>query len=404
LIHKLNPQTVARLVAKGKPGVWNDGGKLYLQIGPTGSAAWVFRYRFHGEDRWMGLGPVHTVSLAKARDEAAVLRVAVRDGLDPIGERGAAIRKAVTFAECCKLFLAEQTAELPRWEQTLRDYCGPLADMPVSAITTDHVLGVLRPLWREHVVTGRRVQARIARIFAFAKLKGFCSGDNVADWKTRLSMVLASPSNHVVEHHAAMSWRNVPSLMAKLRKLDDIRARALEFVILTGCRSGDILGQPERRDAKPPIRWDDIDFEARLWRVPSPKGAKKGEEPFVVPLSEPLLASLCRIKAGRPHDVLVFSSEVRPGQPIARKSLRSILEPLAPDVSVHGFRSSFRDWASEHGHKDKLAELALNHRMPGTKVTRAYERTQLLNQRRVLMEDWSRYCLGDPAGVVAVAA
>jgi integrase len=401
---KLNPQTVKSLIANNVVGRHRDGGKLYLQIAKLGRGSWVFRYRCHGKERWMGLGPADTVSLAEARDEAALLRSAVRAGRDPVEERKNAKRSAVTFAECCQLFLAEHTAELPRWEQSLRDHCSPLAGKLVSAITSDDVLKVLRPLWLKLPVTGRRVQARIARVLDFAKVKGFCEGDNPADWKTKLSHCgLAPASDHVVEHHAAMPWREVPALMTALRAVNDIRARALELVILTGCRSGDVLGQKECADEKPPMRWADVDLDAREWRIPSPKGAKKGEEPFVVPLSEALVTMLRHMRTSRPADEFVFTSSVHVRQSIARKSLRIILKDLAPGMDVHGFRSSFRDWASETRQDDKVAEMVLNHKVPGTKVTRAYERTKLLDARRALMEAWAGFC-GNLAGAGAVLA
>jgi integrase len=386
MIHKLTPKIINRIIREGHPGQWGDGGKLYLQINVSGSATWVFRYRHTGRARGMGLGPVHSVTLAAAREMAHRLREAVHEGRDPLDER-ITVRKVVTFAECCAQFFKSQAKALPRWEQTLQTYCGSIANLPVNAITTDHVLEVLRPLWRDHLETGRRVQGRIARVMEFAELKGLRCGANPAAWKGRLDLLLPSPSSHKADNLPAMNYRDVPQLMAQLGETDDIKARALQFVIA------------EQGDAKPPIRWSDIDLDERIWRIPKTKAGAS----FEIPLSAAAIDLLLAIKKRRPHDTWPFLSEGRDGSTLSRASLRRALEPLAPDVSVHGFRSSFRTWASEMRHDRELAETALNHRVPGNKVELAYKRTQLLDQRRALMEAWADHCMGR-SKVISIAA
>jgi integrase len=407
MLNKLKPQTVASAVAKGQQGTWADGGKLFLRILPNRSANWVFRYRHGGKERLMSLGPATVVTLAQAREEAAKLRIAIHGGRDPIEERDAerstVVHKGVTFEQCCDRYLIAQ-GEPPRWRQTLRDYCAPIAPMPVHAIATDDVLKVLRPLWTGSCETGRRLQSRIKRVLDYAEAEGMRSGVNPAAWSERLAHYLAAPGKARtanVEHHRDVPWQEMPMFWKRLSEIDTIGARALQILVLTACRAGDLLGQKERADPKLPAKWSDIDFDMGIWSIARPKVSERGDPPWRVPLSGAALAVLRELRAARPHTTLVAESERTPGSPVNIKRLREALRQVAPDADVHGMRASFKSWSGANRLDRETAEGCLNHKLLGDRTELAYKRDQLVELRREMLEAWASHLNGPPAFTVA---
>jgi integrase len=241
-------------------------------------------------------------------------------------------------------------------------------------------------------------------VLDYAEAEGLRAGQNPAAWEERLKHYLAAPSKArttAVEHHAAMPWQELPAFMAQLAAVESIGARALQLIILTACRAGDLLGQKERAEAKLPARWTDIDFGAAVWSIPQPKVAEADRRPWPVPLSDAAMAILTGLRRARPDTALVAESEAIAGRPVNIKRLREALRAIAPNVDIHGFRASFRTWAGAQGHDRELAEACLNHRLLGDRAELAYKRDQLCERRRVLLEAWAAHCLPAPAALAA---
>jgi hypothetical protein len=420
-IHKLTPATVTAAIAKGQPGTWADGGKLFLRITPSGGAHWVFRYRHGGKDHLIAIGSPGcrtldnsgtqkadrekqarehiATSLALARETATKLRTAIKEGHDPKVERSAARAHTTTFQQCCETYLVAQN-EPPRWRQSLRDHVWPaIGALPVRAITKDHILAVLQPLWTGTCVTGSRVRDRIKKVLDYAEAEGLRSGTNPAA-KEQLGHYLPSAAKArsiQVEHHRDVPWQQIPAFWNKLRANDSTAARALALIILTACRAGDLLGQDERNDPKLPAQWSDIDLDAGIWSIARPKVAEHNGVPWQIPLSGPALEVLREQRVLRSRTTLVAESEHTLGRPINRKRLREVLRTIAPDADTHGFRASFRSWAGANGHDRELAEACLNHRLLGDRAELAYKRDQLTARRRVLLEHWAAYCCAPAA-------
>ena len=279
-INKLSDVAVK---ATAKPGRRSDGGGLYLSVGPTGGKSWTFVWTRDGKKREMGLGAYPAVSLSKARQIASDCRVVVAEGGDPIAERNKDAEP--TFAEATRLFLADNKAgwrndkHKAQWDMTLGDaYCSHLQPMQVSAIGTEDVLKVLKPIWLSKAETASRLRGRIERVLSFAKVKGWRSGENPAAWRGHLDALLPKRQKLQRGHHAAMPYSDVPGFVERLRGAEALAARALEFLILTAGRSGEVLG----------TTWDEIDFEQAVWTVPAVR-MKAGKE-HRVPLSKPALA------------------------------------------------------------------------------------------------------------------
>ncbi len=401
-IHKLS----ARRVATAGPGKHGDGGGLWLVVRKDGRKTWVFRYMRFGRAREMGLGSLRDVSLAEAREAAACCRKLLRDGKDPIEERRKerARTDGLTFREAADAFLKahrdgwKNPKHRQQWENTLAQYAFPvLGDLPVNAIETAHVLRVLEPIWKEKPETASRLRGRLERILDWATVRGYRTGDNPARWRGHLQALLPAKTKvRAVRHHAALPWRDLPGFMAALREREGVAARALEFLILTAARSGEVRG----------ARWDEIDRQARIWTVPAER--MKARRPHRVPLSDRALAILeaMRPLADDAATGLVFPGLKR-GRPLSDVSLAKVLKRMGrDDLTVHGFRSTFRDWAAEAtAYPREVAEQALAHAI-SDKVEAAYRRGDLFEKRRRLMEDWASYCERPPGEgeVVAIRA
>jgi integrase len=374
-LHTLSARTVATLTA---PGRHSDGGGLYLNVTASGARSWVFMWKVAGKRREMGLGSLRDVPLAKARDRAADARQKLTDGLDPIATRHKP--RVMTFAEAADALIESMASSWrnekhrAQWKMTLTVYCEPLRSRSVAEIGTEDVLKVLQPLWRTKPETASRLRGRIERVFDFARARGQRSGENPARWRGHLDAILPKRAKLTRGHHKAMPFDEVPAFMAALREREGVAPRALEFAILTAARSGEVLG----------ARWDEVDLEAGVWTVPATR-MKAGRE-HRVPLSAPAVEILRQMEHKRLGEY-VFPG-MKSGRPLSVMALEMVLRRMKVDVTVHGFRSAFRDWAGERTHFPReVAQAALAH-LVGDVVERAYRRGDALEKRRKLMDAW----------------
>jgi integrase len=396
----------ARAVQALGPGRHGDGGNLYLVVDPGGSRRWLFIYRSGGKQREMGLGSVRAVSLARARELAAESRAALADGRDPVGERekarAAKIARVPTFGEVADELLASIGAGFrnpkhrAQWGATLKADAAALLPMPIDKVETADVLRVLSPIWLVKPETASRVRGRIERVLDAAKAKGLRTAENPARWRGHLALLLPKAGKLTRGHHEAMPYADVPAFAARLRSLDSVSARALEFTILTAARSGEVMG----------ARWAEVDIERELWVVPAVR-MKAGRE-HRVPLTARALAilqemrSVQRMRLGRgpsPDDHVFPGSKASTG--LSVMALTMVMRRTdAGAFTVHGFRSTFRDWAGDcTSFPREVAEAALAHTV-GDRVEAAYRRSDALERRRELMAAWERHCGGDGGGKV----
>ncbi len=398
---KLNALKVKALRTPGKYG---DGGGLWLQVKAADVRSWTVRFTFGGRVREMGVGPVDVVTLAEARELARDARRAVRAGVDPIASRReakAALRATgMLFGQVADLYIAahadgwRNAKHAAQWRSTLDAYCVPLKPMAVALVDTGAVMKVLAPIWTVKPETASRVRGRIEAVLDYAAARGWRVGDNPARWRGHVQNLLPSRAKVArVEHHAALPWAEAGAFMADLAGQSGTAARALAFTILTACRTGEAVE----------ARWSEIDLAAAIWIVPGTR-MKAGRE-HRVPLSDPALDVLRAMDAERASraDGYVFPG-ARPGKPLSTAAMSALLRRMGrTDLTVHGFRSTFRDWAAEStNHPRELAEAALAHVLRD-KVEAAYRRGDLLEKRARLMADWGTFCgrpLGAAAGVI----
>lgn len=395
------------------PGLLSDGGNLYLQTsaGKDGNLrrSWIFRYQLPGHvsrngrpiARDMGLGSLDAIGLAKARELAANCRELIATGIDPIERRNEEIAQRAahvpvpTFDKCAADYIKAHRAgwrnpvHAKQWETTLATYASPVVGkLPVNLVNTDHVMKVLEPIWHEKTDTAKRVRGRIETVLNYATVRKHRHGDNPARWNGYLSELLARPSKIApVEHHPALNYKSMGEFMTQVREREGIGALALEFTILTCARTAETLG----------ATWNEIDFDEKVWIVPASR-IKAGKE-HRVPLSKAALAVLrgareITQKIGGPvaKSKLVFPND-RTGARMSPNALLAILKRMKrSDVTVHGFRSAFRDWVGEETNfPNDAAELALAHKV-ADKVEAAYRRGSMFNKRRSMMEAWAQYC------------
>jgi integrase len=373
----------ARKVETAKPGKYGDGDGLQLAVSPTGAKKWVLRFLWNGRPREMGLGSYPEVGLAEARELALKDRRLARSGVDPIAARkGKGVPTFGEFADQVARDLADgfrNDKHKAQWAMTLKVYAAPLREKPVDKITTEDVLAVLQPIWREKPETASRVRGRIERVLNAAKAKGYRTGENPAAWRGHLENLLSKRSRLSRGHHAAMRYQDVPGFISKLREREAVAALALEFAVLTAARSGEVLG----------ARWPEIDLDAKVWIIPAER--MKAAREHRVPLSEPALAILTRLSEANASDY-VFPGQ-RAGRPLSVMALEMVLRRMGIDnATVHGFRSSFRDWCGNETHFPReLAEHSLAH-VIGDAAEQAYRRSDALARRRELMNGWASFC------------
>lgn len=385
---KLNARRVETLT---EPGRYSDGGNLYLFITPNGGKRWTFLYRLGGKRREMGLGSAgpHGVGLKEAREKAAEARRLVAAGLDPLEARAAeekAGRTVPTFGAFADDYLKahrpkfKNAKHAAQWEMTLGDaYCRAIRSKPVNEIDTEAVLAVLKPIWTKVPETASRLRGRLENVLDAARAMGHRDGPNPAAWRGHLKSLLPARQKLTRGHHAALAYDDLPAFMAALRAREGLAARALEFAILTTCRSGEVLG----------ARWDEIDMEKAIWTIPGVR--MKAGLAHRVPLSARALEILKTIPKleNNPH---VFPG-LKSCKPLSGMSMEMTLRRMGrDDITVHGMRSAFRDWAAEKtSFPHHTAEHALAHRI-SDKAESAYRRGDELERRRLLMEAWATWC------------
>jgi integrase len=404
---KLSAVEVAK--ARG-PAVLHDGGGLYLRVSRTGARSWVFRFQLDGKRRDMGLGPYPDISLAEARGRAAEHRKRRHDGIDPLDAKEAqrqaqrlSLAKGRTFREMAEEFIARNEVawrnakHRQQWRNTLQTYVYPsLGELSVAAIDAGLVVQVLDPIWTEKPETAGRVRGRIEAVLDAATVRGFRQGPNPAQWKGNLAHILPARAKvRGVEHHAALAFDDLPEFLAGLRRRPGMAARALEFVILTAARTGEALG----------ATWSEIDPEAKVWTIPGRR--MKGAREHRVPLSEGALAVLGKVqplaltKDGKPDPAAPVFPGPRRALPMSNMTMLMLLRRMnRDDLTAHGFRSTFSDWAAERtAYPREVVEMALAHAVEN-KVEAAYRRGDLFDKRRKLMEAWDGFCSASANGRV----
>ena len=394
-IHRLNDKRCKH----AKPGKLADGDGLFLRTLGSGSSRWVFQYTRDGRTREMGLGGYPGVTLAKARAEAERNRKHLAAGRDPIEaktQQRTRKKSQRTFASAAAAYIRAHRRgwanrkHAHQWVSTMKTYARPvIGETEVAAIQVADVLRILQPLWTSKTETAKRVQGRLENIIDFAAAMGWRTGDNPARWRGHLDKLLPSPSKvRKVRHHPALPYAELPAFWSQLAAHDGTAADALRFTILTACRTGEVLG----------ARWDEIDGD--VWTIPAER--MKAGLAHRVPLSSAalgILESVDRVGdyvfAGRFHD-----------RPISNMTMLKLLQRHMGrgDLTVHGFRSTFRDWAEETtGFPARVCEAALAHTI-GDKTVAAYQRGDLFEKRRMLMDLWSSFCISGKALIVAKIA
>ncbi|WP_037296231.1 site-specific integrase [Roseobacter sp. AzwK-3b] len=393
-------------VKNAKPGRHADGGGLYLLVKASGARSWVFRFMLNGKSRDMGLSRCpeaiaimqksqsDQLTLAEARDLAAIYRLKVKAGIDPLSERQKALAEAaaenllheaeqVTFQEAASDYLSAREGtwrnakHRQQWHNTLRDYVFPvIGDMAVKDVETQHVLRVLEPIWGTKSETASRLRGRIESILDAAKVRGHRTGENPARWRGHLDKILPPRKRLSRGHHAALPYRGIPDFIVRLRERSATGALALEFLILTAARTGEVIG----------AEWDEINFADRTWTIPAQR--MKAAREHRVPLCERAVEILRQThQLGRRH---LFPGPR--GGAMSGMAMSMLLRRIEDAVTVHGFRSSFRDWASETtSFPHEVCEAALAHTI-GNKSEAAYRRGDLFEKRRLLMNEWADYC------------
>ncbi len=380
----------ARQVDALPEGFHSDSGNLYLRV-KGGSRAWVYRFKDKGRVRELGLGSVTVRTLKAARELAAKMRSAYADGRDPAELlRGDAKPRGMTFKQCAEALIQAKrpgwrnAKHAQQWANTLRDYAYPsLGDKNPSEVSLADVKAILLPMWATKTETATRVRQRIEAVLDYAAVHDLCDGArNPARWKGMLDKVLPKPDKvRTKEHHAAAAYADLPRIMAALRDKGHVSALALRFIILTACRSGEGRG----------ATWDEIDLAAKVWTIPAAR--MKAAKPHRVPLAEDALAILRTMQQWRREDCTLVFPGARGGL-LSDVAVNKTLHGIAPDVTVHGFRSAFRDWAAEQtAFPARVCELCLAHGNPD-KVEAAYQRSDLFDKRRELMDAWASYCSG----------
>jgi integrase len=401
--HRLTLATIKRA---HRPGKLADGNGLWLVVDAPNRRYWQYRYQWQGRTKSLSFGSADRVGLAEARAEHAKARLMVERGIDPQARRQAAIAVlqpppappvAETFAFAAAEYLAAHEAgwkhpkHRQQWQNTLAATHPLIGDVPVRLIDTSDVLKVLTPIWQVKPETASRLRGRIAAVIDYATVRGWRErGPNPAAWHGHLEHALASKGKlRPSEPHPALPWREAPAFLGQLRDEAGMGALALEFLILTAARSGEVRG----------ARWEEIDLTTGIWAVPAER--MKADREHRVPLSRPALLILLKLAEVRDGSGLIFFGRVR-GKPLSDMTLTALVRRMGyADLTVHGFRSTFRDWVADGGDPADAAERALAH-VIGNKVRGAYERTDLLDVRRKLMADWAAYLDRAPAEVVAL--
>ncbi|MBB0022948.1 site-specific integrase [Ralstonia pickettii] len=401
-LHRLTALKIGKLDA---PGHYPDGGNLYFQISETGSRSWIFKFTLRGKSREMGLGPLSSVSLAAARVEAAKCRNLLREGLDPIEVRKAEQNKRVQEASGPRLFRAAAAAYIAQhrdgwknkkhaqqWENTLATYANQiLGDQDVRDVDTAMIVSVLQPIWISKRETAFRLRGRLECILDAEKALGHREGENPARWRGHLDKLLPKQNRRKkIKHHPALPWQEMPEFMKALREQRGTAARMLEHLILTVVRTQEVqFARPE-----------EFAMGYRIWTVPGER--MKMELPLRVPMVDRLV-ELVKEALPDARDGWLYPGRVK-NKPLSNMAMLKVLERMGYDhITVHGFRSTFRDWVAEcTEYADSLAEKALAHAIQNESEA-AYRRGDMLERRRKMMSDWARFCSGETAAIISIS-
>lgn len=389
-----NKLSARRVATEKRPGRHSDGGNLYLIVDPSGATRWAFIYRAkrpgvpgNGRLREMGLGS-NGVDLKRARELAAEAHKLLASGIDPIDARKA-LRELPTFGAVADLWIASQSStlrsdkSLARWNRSLTTYAASLRPIRVDCVQTEDVLAALKPIWVEKSSSAKLTRGYIEQVLNAAKAQGWRSGENPARWSGHLDQLLPKMAKLSRGHHKAMPFEDVPDLIAALQQRDAVAARALEFLILTAGRSGEI------REAV----WSEVDLEAKVWAIPAAR--MKASRAHRVPLSNRAVQILIEMRALRGlTDGFIFPGQ-KTKRPLSNMAFKKLMERLGlTEITTHGFRSAFRDWAGDQtSYPRDLAETALAH-VIGDEAEQAYRRKDALDRRRPMMDDWAKHCAG----------
>lgn len=375
------------------PGRYSDGNGLYLQVSKTGTKSWLYRYMLNGKPREMGLGAVAFKTLAEARVLAMECKKLTLHGLDPIDDR---IRKKrqceldaannITFDQCATEYIEahkpswKNQKHCKQWQNTLATYVSPtIGKMSIQSIETDHVLRVLKPIWTVKTETASRIRNRIELILSYAIATGYRVKGNPAIWRGHLDKLLPSRASiKPVKHFTALALDRVGLFVKELQDLDGIAPRALEFLILTGTRTGEVIG----------AKWSEINLHDKLWSIPASR-MKTGRE-HRVPLSKRAFEIISELSQAKLSEHIFVSRNKN--KPLSNMALLAVIKRMNYNITTHGFRSSFRDWISEYTqYPNEVAELALAHSI-SNKVEAAYRRGDLLIKRQLMMQEWAQFC------------
>lgn len=395
---KLSSKTVESIAKAGTPGKTNDGDGLYFQVSKAGGTSWIFRYKLDGKGREMGLGPFPEVSLSQARQLAADQRKLLASGVDPLAARDAAreakreaerqaAARRTTFEDLAREYQEAHGASWSEkwrkgWIRKLELYALPkIGTLSANAITTEHVLAVLQPIWATKTRTADEVRGQIEQILDAAKARRLREGDNPARWRGHLDNLLSKAEKKKArqrQHFPALQWKDTPKLIATLANIDTRDAIAARLLILTGARYHMIQH----------AQWSEFDLEAGIWALPAER--MKMRKPFVIPLSPQIVEMLNSMN--KTHSIYLFPGQGKTGV-MHGNAVRNLLHKLGyADITRHGFRSTFRDWANEcTNYPREVCELALAHD-ERDQTEAAYSRSDLLEKRRALMAEWAKFC------------
>lgn len=398
-----------QLKSISKPGSYSDGDGLFLKVGRSGSKSWIYRYQLAGHRRDVGLGRYPDVSLSDARKERNKLKRDVKSGIDPLHkkevektkqkmERKGAESKKQTFKKCAETYMDLKEPEwrnakhAQQWRNTLKTYAYPvIGGLPVAEVELDDVLKVLQPIWLEKTETATRVRNRIELVLDYASVMKYRNGENPARWRGNLESIMSKPSKiHIVKHHPALPYDDIAGFMELLQQRKGLAAQALMLTILTATRTQGILG----------AKWDEFEFQKKVWTIPASR--MKVPKEHRIPLSEQTLALLDDISQSRDSG-FVFPG--KKNKPLSNMAMANVLKRMnRNDITVHGFRSTFRDWVAEKTNfPQRVAETAMAHQIKDG-AEAAYQRGDLLEKRKELMEAWADYCLPQKFNVIRIRA
>ena len=392
MARKIDRLSARGVQTKRKPGYYPDGAGLYLQVSESKTKSWIFRYAFAGKAREMGLGSASLFSLEEARALREQQRKRLAEGLDPIDARKADRARAAmeaaqskTFEECARAYIETHRAgwknakHAAQWENTLAAYTYPkIGALPVSAVDTGQIREVLQAIWNAKRETASRLRGRMEKILDWATVLGYRIGPNPARWRGHLEKLLSKDKRRErIQHHPAMPVADMGTFMKQVRGQEGTAARALEFLILTAARTGEVIG----------MQWVEVDLDERVWVIPAER--MKGKREHRVPLSEPAVSLLRALPRGEGY-VFPGRSSARPLSNMAMLKLLDRMEH--GDLTVHGFRSTFRDWAAEYtSYSREVCEMALAHAI-ADETEAAYRRGDLFDKRSRLMQEWAMFC------------